>query len=76
MTWNSGDQLPSEEAERLLGVMQAGLAQDFTLGGNAIDFIEVGNAVVSDLYTEKLIVGAIHFTLKYRRATSDPTQVV
>jgi hypothetical protein len=50
--------------------------QDRTLGGNAIDFYTVGNAITMDLFTEKDIIGAIHFEMRYRHNSLDPTLIV
>jgi len=76
MTWNTGDKLPQEEAERILGLLQTGLQQDYTLGGNAYDFYETGNAIVLDLFSDKTIVGVVHFIMKYRHGIGNPHAVV
>lgn len=76
MSWNTGDQYPEYEAERVLGLIKKALAQDRTLGGNAIDFRETGNDIVLDLYTDKTIVGCIYYELLYRHQTLDPTLAV
>ena len=77
MTWNTGDASDHEaESERLLGLIEQALVQDRSLGGNAIDFYTVGNAITMDLFTEKDIIGAIHFEMRYRHNTLDPTSVI
>jgi hypothetical protein len=76
MTWNTGDASDHEaESERLLGLIEKVLVQDRTLGGNAIDFYTVGNAITMDLFTEKDIIGAIHFEMRYRHNSLDPTLI-
>jgi hypothetical protein len=76
MTWNTGDAEPGNEAERILGLIQKALLQDITLGGNAYDLREIGNQITLDLWTDKIIVGAIHYEMQYRHHTQDPTQLV
>ena len=67
MTWNTGDATDHEaESERLLGLIEKVLVQDRSLGGNAITM---------DLFTEKDIIGAIHFEMRYRHNTRDPTLI-
>ena len=76
MVWNVGDKLPEEEGERILGLIQKNLAQDRSLLGKAIDFTETGNSIVLDLFADKLIVGAVHYMLKYRHVDGNPYAAV
>ena len=61
------------KSKRLLGLIEKVLVQDRSLGGNAIDFYTVGNAITMDLFTEKDIIGANSFrdALPAQHAGSD-----
>ena len=73
LNWDTADvDQPGVVAEKFLGHVKKALAQDYSLGGLAISFLEVGNEVQLDNWLDKTIQAVMFCELKYRHAVLDP----
>ena len=71
-TMNAGDAPPATEVENLIAMVQKAILSDTTLNGLALDTAVVGVSVDLDATPEKVIEGAVFFTVDYRHDLADP----
>ncbi|MDR3739018.1 MAG: hypothetical protein P4L40_08350 [Terracidiphilus sp.] len=71
VTANRGDAKPGILGERALGVVKQVLLDDRQLSGQAIDTKITGSEVDLQTYTDRSIVGVVHFEVQYRTSHSD-----
>lgn len=69
---NVGDESPSEEAEKIMGIIQRRILKDRTMNGLAIETKETGNAVDLDSSVDKSINGSVFFEVLYRHDLDEP----
>jgi hypothetical protein len=67
-TINAGDEDPGIASEVLLGVVQQVVADNETIGGLAISWLEVGNEIDLVTYSDKSVRGVVRTQVQYRHA--------